>query len=268
MPNGDVEVRVTTYSKSGVFIKNGSKKILSKETYESYMKPSRAVFEMVPNQRGSDEEKKNRRGTAFSIGHNLVLTNHHVLDESFQNTKECSDFEIKDHNGETFPCKRVHYCSPVHDVCLIEMDVITKTKRDCFMCRGTKFQIALADGPSLKLKAIYRPVSENWLNEVTTAIGNSSGFGIHFSQGRGVSVLKERIYFYAPITKGNSGGALLNDEGLVIGVVKLQSKVLIHKDPNEAYNIAAPSQLVISLIREALRDDPETLEKFNRSVVE
>ena len=76
------------------------------------------------------------------------------------------------------------------------------------------------------------------------------------------------MYFWAPITKGNSGGALLNDEGVVIGVVKLQSKTLISTNPNEAYNVASPSDTVIRLVREALRDNPETLLKFNKSVVE
>lgn len=259
LPDGNVEVRVTTYSKRGTFIQNGSKIILSKETFEAYKKPSDAVFEMIP-------EGDGRRGTAFSIGENLVLTNNHVLDDTFKNTTECSDFQLKDHNGETFDCKKVHYCNPDHDICLIEMDVKTKTKRDCFMCSGTKYEVSLAQGPKLKLKARYSPGDQD--SEITTAIGNSAGLGIHFSQGRGVRVQRDRLYFYAPITKGNSGGALLNSEGLVVGVVKLQSKNIISNDPNATYNIAATSDVVIRLIREALRDDPDTLLKFNLSVVE
>jgi S1-C subfamily serine protease len=267
LKDGSVQVRVTTYSKKGDFIKNGATKVLSRETYEAFKRPSLAVFEMIPDQNSGDEERKLRRGTAFSIGDNLVLTNHHVLDEKFQNTSECSDFKIKDHGGETFDCKKVHYCNSVHDICLIEMQVKTRVKRDCILCRGTKYEISLAQGPKLFLKANYQP-NEKADSEILTAIGNSAGYGIHFSQGKGVSIRNSRVYFYAPITQGNSGGALLNNEGLVIGVVKLQSKVLTHHDPKQAYNIAAPSDLVINLIRNALRDDPETLEKFNRSVVQ
>lgn len=268
LPDGSIEVRVTTVNKRGDFNQNGSKKILSKEVFESYTKSANAVFEMIPNQNYGDEDKKLRRGTAFSIGENLVLTNNHVLDDTFQNTSECSDFEVKDHSGETWSCKTVHFCSPEHDVCLIEMKIKTKTKRDCFLCSGTKYQVSLADGPSLKLKSSFNPDVEDWQNIVTTAIGNSMGWGIHYSQGRGISFTKDRTFFWAPISKGNSGGALLNDEGLVIGVVKLETKNLISSDPNEAYNIAVPSETVISLIREALRDNPETLLKFNKSVVE
>lgn len=268
LPDGSIEVRVTTVNKHGEFNQNGSKKILSKDVFESYKKSADAVFEMIPNQNYGDEEKKLRRGTAFSIGENLVLTNNHVLDETFQNTSECSDFQVKDHSGESWDCKTVHFCSPEHDVCLIEMKTKTKTKRDCFLCSGTKYEVALADGPSLKLKSSFKPEVEKWQETITTAIGNSMGWGIHYSQGKGVSFSKDRLYFWAPISKGNSGGALLNSEGAVIGVVKLETKTLISSDPNEVYNIAVPSETVIRLMREALRDNPETLLKFNKSVVE
>lgn len=267
LPDGSVEVRVTTISKRGEFVQNGSKKNLPKETFDRYLKPSLAVFEMIPEQNNNSEERKYRRGTAFSIGNNLVLTNNHVLDESFQNTKDCADFQILDHSGETFDCKTVHYCNPRHDICLIEMEPKIVTKREgCIFCRGTKVELSLAQGPSLKLKSQYAP--ENKDAEILTAIGNSAGLGIHFSQGRGLMFNKDRTYFYAPITKGNSGGPLLNNEGLVVGVIKLQSKTLIHTDPDEAFNIAAPIELVIRLVRDGLRDNPEILEKFNQSVVE
>lgn len=269
LSDGSVEVPVTTISKRGEFVQNGSSKILLKEVFENYLQPSLAVFEMVPEQNNNTEERKHRRGTAFSIGNNLVLTNNHVLDESFKNTTECADFEIKNHDGDTYSCKTVHYCNPQHDICLIEMNPKTKMKRDgCIFCRGTKIDISLALGPKLQLKARYTPPQEKKDTELLTAIGNSAGYGIHFSQGRGFMLQKDRLYFYAPITKGNSGGALLNYQNLVVGIVKLQSKTLIHDNPQEAFNIAAPSELVIRLIREGLRDNPETLLKFNQSVVE
>lgn len=268
MPNGDVEVKVTTWSKRGEFIHRGGKKLISKNEFEAMKKTASAVLEMVPDQRSNDDERKHRRGTAFNIGENLVLTNNHVLDETFQNQKDCSDFQLLDSNGNTFDCKAVHYCSAQHDVCLIEMAPLIKTKRDCFLCAGTKYEVSLSQNHSLKLKATYSPDYQQSQEAVLTAIGNSAGYGIHYSQGRGTTVTKDKTYFYAPITKGNSGGALLNDQGLVIGVVKLQSSVHISSDPNAAFNIAAPTELVIKLIRESLVNDPETLEKFNLSVVQ
>lgn len=266
LPNGDVEVRVTTYSKGGDFRRNGSKQVLNKSQYEAYRKLSLPVFEMIPNDRFKSDAEYGRRGTAFSIGENLVLTNQHVLDPKQKNTTSCGDFEVKNHEGNEYDCKKVHFCSLEHDICLVEMKPLTKTKRDCLFCEGTKYDASLAVGPKLKLKAHYSP--EDPTNEVLTAIGNSMGYGIHFSQGRGVWFRNDRVYFYAPISVGNSGGALLNNEGFVVGVVKAETKILISDDPNKVYNLAASTDIVIRLVREALRDDPETLEKFNRSVVE
>ncbi len=267
LPDGKVEVRVTTFSKKGKFRKNGSRLILSEESFQAFKDTASAVVEMIPD-KNSNDEGRYRRGTAFSIGENLVLTNNHVLDESFHNTSHCADFEIQTADREKFDCKKVHYCSPAHDICLIEMETKIKTKRDCFFCRGTKYEVSLALGPALKLNAKYHPDPEIQDREVLTAIGNSAGYGIHLSQGRGVRLISNRVYFYAPITNGNSGGALLDKDNLVIGVVRAQSINLIDTDPNKAFNVATPVSLVVELIRKALRDDPETLEKFNKAVVE
>lgn len=268
LSDGSVEVRVTTYNKRGDFIQNGSRQVIPAADFEHYKKLSSAVLEMIPNQNYSDEEKKSRRGTAFHIGNNLVLTNAHVLDESFKNTTSCDDFEVKDSFNETYACKVVHFCDAKHDVCLIEMKSKVKTKRECTFCAGTKVDVSLSQGPALKILSSFHPDPESWDQVITTAIGNSAGYGIHYSSGSGVTITDNRTYFYAPITKGNSGGALLNDEGLVIGVVKQQTEVKLSHDPHEAYNIAVPSDLVIKLMNDALADDPETLEKFNQAVVQ
>jgi len=266
LPNGDIEVKVTTYSKKGTFIHRGSSTILSKNDYDAFVKLASPVFEMIPDESYSGDETYSRRGTAFSIGENLVLTNHHVLDPNFQNTNSCADFQVKNKEGDTFDCKAVHFCSKAQDICLIEMSPKVKTKRDCTFCSGTKYEVSLKDGPKLKLRPNYSPASR--AEVITTAIGNSSGFGIHLSQGRGITISNDRLYFYAPITQGNSGGPLLNSDGEVIGVVKLQSKKTIGTDPNQVYNIAASSDVVIKLIRNALRDNPGTLAKFNSAVIE
>lgn len=265
LPNGDVEVIVTGYRDNGSFYRNGGKMVLSKAQYEHFRSLANPVLEMIPNQNTVDRNRKTERGTAFSIGENLVLTNHHVLDHDKKITT-CNGFQLKDHRNETFRCKKVHYCNPTHDVCLIEMQ--TKKKKDCVFCDKPAYEVSLAQGPSLKLKSGVALNYEERESIITTAIGNSGGYGIQLSQGRGVTYRGGALCFYAPITFGNSGGPLLNEEGLVIGVVYAQSEKTKGTDINDVYNVSTLSDVVISLIRENLVDDPETLEKFNQAVVE
>jgi S1-C subfamily serine protease len=267
LENGDQLIRVTKIDKNGDFSLSGGTTVLTREKYQQYLNSANAVFEMIPSQFGTNEEKMSRRGTAFSIGNNLLLTNLHVLDPNFQNTTECDDFEIKNYEGEKFECKKVHYCDVEQDVCLIEMKNKTKTKRDCLFCRGIKYDASLANGPSLKLSSVL-PEMIAWDNTITTAIGNSAGLGIHYSQGRGLFLRAGQLRFYAPITTGNSGGPLLNESGKVIGIVKRQTAITLSSDPNKSYNIANPVGDFIRSVRENLENQPEVLEKFNSSVVE
>lgn len=264
LSNGDVEVRVTTFNKHGDFIQNGGRKVLPKTIYDKYVSLASAVYQTVP---GPTSENK-LQGTAFNIGNNLILTNNHVLDESFRNTSSCDGFGLYDHDEEKYECKKVHYCNPEHDICLIEMKPKKKTRRSCFFCAGETYEASLAKRPSLKLKNNYRPPYHDALKEIYTAIGNSNGFGIHYSEGRGAIINSEYIRFWAPSTSGNSGGPLLNKDGLVIGIVKHQTALTYSHDIDKTFNGAAPIDLTINLIRDALRSDPETLLKFNQSVIE
>ncbi len=266
LENGDRIIKVTTFDKYGKFHQNGGEKRIANDVYQKYRSDADAVFEMIPSEFSRDEEKASRRGTAFSIGNNLVITNLHVLDPSFENTTACDDFEIKDHRGNKFSCKEVHFCSVYQDVCLIEMKSKTKTKRDCFFCSGTKYQISIADGASLKLSSKL-PDDEKRNDFIATAIGNSAGFGIHYSQGKGLKLINNQLRFYAPITSGNSGGPLLNEIGQVIGIIKRQTSLEFSTDPNLTYNVATPVNQFIEAARDHLKNRPEILEKFNASVV-
>lgn len=265
--DGNVEVNAVDFSRKGSFLYNKKRTLVPKEKFDEYVSVANAVQRMIPDDwSGADEST--RRGTAFHIGHNLVLTNAHVLDPSFNNTTECSDFRLTDYRNINYTCKEVLFCSAEHDVCLIEMNTVEKTIRDCTFCAGSKKTFALADGPALKLKLNYRQAIPNIEEEVLTAIGNSGGQGIHYSQGKGIHVLPFRTYFYAPITQGNSGGPLLNSRNEVIGIVKLQSKNLIGEDKTKVYNIALPSDYAVELIRKALAHDQGILRKFNQAVIE
>lgn len=260
--DSNVEVKVTTFSDKGVIKKNGGKTKIPKSQYDQLRLLGKSVLEMI------EPEKSNkatfRMGTAFHIGNNLVLTNHHVLSVDRTNFSQCDDFQLKDPNSNRFfACKKVHFCSTEHDVCLIEMD---KLKQGPF----NRKLVRLSDGPSLKLRSTYSPAEPDKV--VLTAIGNSGGLGIHASQGRGFGTNFQGTVFYAPVSVGNSGGPLLDEQGLVVGLVYAQSKPEGFRGTNyvgmDAYNAAVSVENLISIIRDALNLDPETLGKFNASVIE
>ena len=281
--DGFVKVPVTTYNKLGDLKKNGDSKILDGEKYQTLLKWAQPVFRMQPNASSIEEARK---GTAFHIGNNLVLSNQHVLDPERKNLTKCEDFRILNQNNESFPCKRVVFCDNTHDICLIEM---APKKSKCLirsLCKNPEDEV-LEESPSVKMRAFYKPSVDESKSVIVTAIGNSMGLGIHVSQGRGVVVAPESINattgikvispilkFFAFATKGNSGGAIFDEDGLMIGLVKQQSafvglnKDVINPVGDNTYNIALRVEKVIELCRSHLQNEPKTLEKFNQAVIE
>ncbi|HXH30107.1 MAG TPA: serine protease [Bacteriovoracaceae bacterium] len=257
LEDDEVLVKVTAWDeRSGEFKNKSSNLTISAADYEQYQNLSSAVFEKLARNTSVIKEDNNKEGTAFHIGENLVLTNAHVLSSTRRNLTRCSGFELRDSiSAKTYQCHKVHFCSSENDVCLLEMKEDRKRP--------------LSDGPALKLLNNFFPRPGLWDNTTLTSIGNSGGFGIHLAKGRGMTIAMNFVTFQAPITSGNSGGPLLTEEGLVVGVVREQSlqKIKLHRD-DQVYNTATRIDLTIKLIRQALAQDPVTLEKFNRSVVE
>ncbi len=266
LADGSVKVPTTSWDKQGNLSLGGPSKILEKEKFDSLHALAKPVFRMEPSA-GPGEEP--RKGTAFHIGHNLVLTNQHVLDPERKNTTQCKDFRILDNDGKAFDCEKVIFCNNQHDICLIKM----APKKPCFLLCG-KITHEVTESGAVKMRATYAPAG-NPDDNILTAIGNSMGLGIHVSQGKGVLLAPNHnesvAWFYAPVTKGNSGGPLLDSDGLMVGLIKQQSAVakdIVNPVGNTTYNVALRVETVVRLCREALASDRETLEQFNESVVE
>ncbi len=267
--DGDMKVPVTTYTALGLLKKNGSFQIVKQDVFNTYKELAAPVLKMQPSDRGQGEF---RMGTAFHIGHNLVLTNQHVLDPTRVNLTKCDDFRVHDKSGKSYACEKVIFCKNPDDICLIK---VKPSEPSCpIFCKDQK---KLADGPSVKIRAIYVPTEDEVENAIITVIGNSMGLGIHLSQGRGVKIPVKgndpyALFFYAPATKGNSGGAIFDEEGVVIGLVKQQSHIkdssVINPVGDATYNVALRVERILELSREALKNDPETLEQFNEAVIE
>jgi hypothetical protein len=261
-PNGLMEVSVSRYTSDGEIHKFGQKLEMTLEDYNRARKLSKAVYRMIPDvNTSSPNDEFIYMGTAFHIGENLVLTNHHVLSHDRTNSTECAGFQLHgNESSHVFACKKVHYCNVEHDVCLIEMAPAVRCLN--FFC-SKKELVELKHGESIKLKANPIANFDSMDHKVMTCIGNTMGLGIHYSQGRGLQITSDRAYFFAPLRTGNSGGPLIAEDGLAWGVVKLESAA---KVSDEAYNVAVPMEKVIALMQEQLTKDKITLDKFNRSI--
>jgi hypothetical protein len=258
-----MEVRVSAYNKKGEISKGTQKFQMPIEQYLKARKQASAVLRMMPSESSANADGMIYMGTAFHIGENLVLTNQHVLSPDWSNKSECGGFQLyANTSSDIFPCKKVHYCNEENDVCLIEMGATKKCLN--FFCTKTEV-VELKQGEALKIKAIPMMSYENMDGQVMTCIGNTMGLGIHYSQGRGLRNNGDRIYFFAPLRTGNSGGPLIGEDGLVWGVVKQESQL---KMGPEAYNVAASMEKVISLMREQLSMNKVTLDKFNKAVAD
>lgn len=258
LDTGDVEVFSTAYDKTGKLQpRKKIKSTIAGSDFERLRTQASAVLQSIPT-KGTrvDGEQWFFYGTAFHIGESLVLTNNHVLSRDFSNVSECDGFRLKDNDGHYFHCAQVHYCNRAEDLCLIEMGPRTSG----FLFNTKK--ISFAELPSLKISNRSLPASEETL---ITAIGNSQGHGIHVSVGSGVRPKANGYDIYAALRDGNSGGPAIGPDGSVIGIVRTETKVKVGP---EASNNAVKMTKVIELIREALAGDPETLEKFNRAVIE
>ena len=146
-------------------------------------------------------------GTAFYVGGDLVLTNKHVA-ETDHISKSCGFFNIKVEIpfSETVRCRKVHYCSPKFDFCLVEM-----------------FKLKNGDSLSDHLSPLVLADTHGVDNiDEVYAIGNAVGYGIQGSKGQGLyrNTANGEVDFvhFSPTFGGSSGSPLINEAGKVVGI--------------------------------------------------
>lgn len=233
---------------------------VSLQVYKRAQDLAQSVF-VTQSGEGSDSV-----GTSFSIGENLVLTNQHVLSPSRKNKTDCKQFEVttNENKSESFDCKEVLFCEADRDYCLIEMKPNSSKKK----IDGEKVVVYshLSRIKALKLDTNYKFGETNRYSEDTfTAIGNTRGFGIHYSAAK-KAYLNTNIIFFSPLAQGNSGGPILNQAGHVVGIVKQQS-VTFYGTGTDVYNVAVPITEVVETLKQKLQNRPEVLAKLNKALL-
>lgn len=241
LKNGKYSVKGVEYNRfSDTYEDRGAYFSVDIKTYEQAKSRAKAILRATPG------DSSNHFGTAFHVGGNLVFTNQHVLSVSRKNTTQCKRFRVRlNHNqrSKTLKCKKVHFCNKKTDFCLIEMYPHRKG-----------YTLSTQEAVKLKRSPIFSD------NTRTMSIGNTQGFGLHAATGFGLEDYGDAFKFFAPVWGGNSGGAIFNDHGEVIGVVRAQSKELYSK---ESYNVAISIEKIYQMLSYALKDRPEIFNQIN-----
>jgi len=162
-------------------------------------------FDQSPGNGGGSRSRTFRQsglGSGIIVQHTgeryYVLTNNHVV-------KDASDISVKLNDQRVFKARRVG-TDPRKDVALVSFDT-----RDSIPVAD------LGDSNSVQVGDIVFAVGNPFGYESTVTMGIVSALGRHGPQGD-VASYTDYIQTDAAINQGNSGGALVNINGQVIGM--------------------------------------------------
>ncbi|HEY7450864.1 MAG TPA: DegQ family serine endoprotease [Vicinamibacterales bacterium] len=185
-------------------------------------------FDEVP--RGPRSFRQEGLGSGVIVSNDgYILTNHHVVDGASEITVELTD-------GRTLPAKSIGSDAP-SDLAVLKIDAA-----------GLQ-HITLANSDEVQV------------GDVVLAIGNPLGIGqtvtlgIISAKGRATGVgdgsYEDFLQTDAPINRGNSGGALVNVKGELIGI---NSQILSPSGGNIGIGFAIPANMARHVM-DQLRED-------------
>ena len=165
-------------------------------------------------------------GTGVIAGENgLIITNAHVIEG-------CASAEVTLYNNESYEALLVG-ADTVSDLALLKID-----------CTGLP-AASFADISSLSVgdpvAAIGNPLSEEFRSTLTNGIISAIDRGMNYN-GHTMSLLQTN----AAINQGNSGGALFNMYGQVVGITNM--KMMSYFSSIEGIGFAIPSSTVKAVV--------------------
>ena len=159
--------------------------------------------------------------TQNSTGSGVILKEDGTFVTCFHVIANADYILVKLEDGSIYYVNGFRYLNPLSDVAILTLDANRKFEH-------------ITLNPSKNLK----------VGEKIYAISNPQGLQFVFSDGMINQYTKDYIQFSAPVSSGSSGGALLNDQGYLIGIITSQ----LDLNRSQNINFALPNEYFISKI--------------------
>ncbi|MDR6982116.1 Do/DeqQ family serine protease [Rheinheimera pacifica] len=186
------------------------------------------AFRYFFGQRGQGEYREERpfkglgSGVVIDADKGYIVTNNHVI-------QDAKDIEVRLKDGRTFKAKKLG-ADPESDIALLQIE-------------GKKLvQIPLADSDKIRVGDFAIAIGNPFGLEQTVTSGIISALG---RGGLGIEGLEDFIQTDAAINSGNSGGALVNLRGELIGI---NTAILGPNGGNIGIGFAIPANMMKNLV--------------------
>lgn len=185
------------------------------------------AFRYFFGQRGQGEYREERpfrglgSGVVIDAKKGYIVTNNHVI-------QDASDIEVRLKDGRTFKAKKLG-ADPESDIALLQIEAKNLT------------EIPLADSDKLRVGDFAIAIGNPFGLEQTVTSGIVSALG---RGGLGIEGFEDFIQTDAAINSGNSGGALVNMRGELIGI---NTAILGPNGGNIGIGFAIPTNMMKNL---------------------
>lgn len=186
------------------------------------------AFRYFFGQRGPNEYREERpfrglgSGVVIDADKGYIVTNNHVIEDA-------KEIEVRLKDGRTFKAKKLG-ADPESDIALLQIEA------------DKLVQIPLADSDKLRVGDFAIAIGNPFGLEQTVTSGIVSALG---RGGLGIEGFEDFIQTDAAINSGNSGGALVNLRGELIGI---NTAILGPNGGNIGIGFAIPANMMKNLV--------------------
>lgn len=187
---------------------------------------------IIPEQRAS--------GSGVIISNDgYIVTNNHVISDGENGTGVADEITVTLHNKKTYKARLIGR-DPSSDIAVLKIDGTDLP----FLLYGNSDNVQLGQW----VLAIGYPL--NLETTVTAGIISAKGRSIGINSRQSESPIESFIQTDAAVNQGNSGGALINTDGQLVGI---NSAILAPSGTYAGYSFAIPVNIVKKIVNDLIQ---------------